>query len=373
MTPMKSQFPWIPLVKSAFYSYPFYFHVILSPKVLSTLDCCAEPLENSFVFVSGATSGIGLELAKSFGRNGFNVIVHGRNQEKIQKTIELLEKEKPKESESRQKFLGFEMDFREDAGKCGEKFEKFLKKDKIDIDIMINNAGTAKMSRYSTESLQDIQNMMNTNYLVPTALTQKWIQQRLTQTHEITLETPKKSILLNISSMAAINPNPYSTGYAASKAALFTSTRALASELAHLEGEHSSHFWDILKKKQEKLEKEDKKETSFGFHVDKAKLNLKVLNITPDYVSTPMIRNKPTSFRVISPEELASMLYLLSVKRLPMKFNSYIEVTGNWKHELLKTISIRTPPNLQFKEMREELEEAIQFTEKIEARRRGKH
>jgi len=42
----------------------------------------------SYAVITGATGGIGKSLAKNLYRKGFNVIIHGRNEKKLQATVE---------------------------------------------------------------------------------------------------------------------------------------------------------------------------------------------------------------------------------------------------------------------------------------------
>lgn len=57
-------------------------------KAESQLDIRIPDLSGKNALVTGSTSGIGMEVAKSLGRMGANVYVHGRNKEKGEKIME---------------------------------------------------------------------------------------------------------------------------------------------------------------------------------------------------------------------------------------------------------------------------------------------
>ena len=53
-------------------------------------------MDNNYVLITGASSGIGYELAKLFKRDGYNLILVARDKEKLQMAVDKLNNEKNK-------------------------------------------------------------------------------------------------------------------------------------------------------------------------------------------------------------------------------------------------------------------------------------
>jgi 3-hydroxy acid dehydrogenase / malonic semialdehyde reductase len=90
---------------------------------------------NRTIFVTGATSGFGKAIATLFAKNGYNVIINGRRNERLQELKQSLENEYHVQVTS----LCF--DVRDKV--ATEKAIDELKKSVTQIDILVNNAGLA--------------------------------------------------------------------------------------------------------------------------------------------------------------------------------------------------------------------------------------
>ena len=89
-------------------------------------------MDNNYVLITGASSGIGYELAKLFKRDGYNLILVARDKEKLQMAVDKLNNEK-------NKIIMLDVDLsREDEV---DKLIKYINKNEIDINILVNNAG----------------------------------------------------------------------------------------------------------------------------------------------------------------------------------------------------------------------------------------
>ena len=73
-------------------AFRFIFKGVPVKKVYARIDQVAPSslLKGRTALVTGGSSGIGLEIAKSFMRAGANVIITGRNEEKLLKAVEQL-------------------------------------------------------------------------------------------------------------------------------------------------------------------------------------------------------------------------------------------------------------------------------------------
>ncbi len=92
-----------------------------------------------------------------------------------------------------------------------------------DINLLINNAGTAELVSALTGPLTAIKNDMETNYFGTLAMIRAF---------KPVLEKQQDSALVNIVSISAFVNNPLASGYCASKAALFSLSQGLRIALA---------------------------------------------------------------------------------------------------------------------------------------------
>ena len=96
-----------------------------------------------YALITGATDGIGKAAAKELYQRGFNLVIHGRNPEKLAKVQEEI------------KALGFERDVRvwvENASKEGIDYEAAARQwDDIHLTLLVNNVGGAppRAARYA--------------------------------------------------------------------------------------------------------------------------------------------------------------------------------------------------------------------------------
>lgn len=85
-----------------------------------------------YALVTGATDGIGKETAKELYQRGFNIILHGRNAQKLDKV-----KEEIKQMGSREVRV-----WAEDASRAQIDFEKVVRQwDDIEITLVVHNVG----------------------------------------------------------------------------------------------------------------------------------------------------------------------------------------------------------------------------------------
>ncbi len=162
------------------------------------------------VIVSGASSGIGKELAIAFSKKGFDVLAIARSKDKLQNLkldydkIQILSCDLSKD-ESRDSF--------ESALSAWEK-----------IDIIINNAGQLLNKPFLESTTNDFLDMFNVNVLSSVRLIQ-WSYSRL--------EKSDSAHIVNISSMGGFQGSSKFSGlsaYSSAKGALTILTECIASE-----------------------------------------------------------------------------------------------------------------------------------------------
>lgn len=165
------------------------------------------------VIVSGAASGLGLELTKQLLKEGANVAAIDINEENLKKLSEELNTKKLKT-------------YVVDMGNVDsiKKFREDYKKDYTDVDIIINNAGIIQPF-VKVDSLDDntINRVMNVNFFGPLNLIRLFMD-------DLTKDK-KEQYIVNVASMGGFFPFPGQTIYGASKAALKIFTEGLFAEL----------------------------------------------------------------------------------------------------------------------------------------------
>lgn len=166
------------------------------------------------VLITGASSGIGAATAKYLTELGASVVLTGRNADNLNKTgseCEAVGKEKPF-------LLVADVTSTDDNVRVINKtIEKFGK-----LDVLVNNAGKGLPGSIENTSLEQFDDIMNTNVRGVYHLTM------LAVPHLI----KSKGNIVNVSSVAGTRSFPNVLAYCVSKAALDQFTRCVALELA---------------------------------------------------------------------------------------------------------------------------------------------
>lgn len=166
------------------------------------------------VLITGATSGIGLSLAKQFGMHGYNLILVARDTKAVeQKARELT-------SEYNIHTFGISADLSDE--KAPQTLFDTLKRRKIVIDILVNNAGFGMYGDFVTIDVEKHLNLIDLNIKALTALTRLFLPAMIER---------KKGKILNTASTAAFQPGPHMAVYYATKAYVLSLSEALSSEL----------------------------------------------------------------------------------------------------------------------------------------------
>ena len=173
-------------------------------------------MSKKIVLVTGATSGIGEGCARRFAQGGYNVIVTGRNLEKLESLKTQLEKEGVDVLP-----LAFDVRDREAAKEAIERWPEQWKS----IDVLINNAGLARGLEPEYEgSFDDWDQMIDTN-----------IKGLLTMTRLIVPDMVKRNHghVINIGSVAGDAAYAGGNVYCATKAAVKAITDGLRIDIAN--------------------------------------------------------------------------------------------------------------------------------------------
>lgn len=170
--------------------------------------------KQKIAIVTGASRGIGREVAKELAESGITVIAnYNKSEEEAKKLQQELE-----EQNLKLEIFKADVSKREDVKKLVEyTIEKHGK-----IDILINNAGISEYKLFTDETDEDWDKLINTNLYSAFAMSQEVIPNMV---HN------KKGCIINISSIWGIVGGSLEVLYSISKAGLDGMTKALAKEL----------------------------------------------------------------------------------------------------------------------------------------------
>lgn len=155
------------------------------------------------VLITGASSGIGASTAIYFSRHGATLSIIGRNPENLSKTLEKCVKVAP--ANTPEPFLILADVTKDSAKIINETVAKFGK-----LDVLVNNAGIARYNSIETSSLEEFDEVINTNLKAVYHLTMLAIP-HLAKT---------QGNIVNVSSLCGIRTLTNGCAYGISKAGL---------------------------------------------------------------------------------------------------------------------------------------------------------
>ena len=163
--------------------------------------------------VTGATGGLGEEIARTLHRQGAIVGIHGTREEKL--------KELAGELGDRVMIFPANLSDRDSVKALGEKAEAEMD----GVDILVNNAGITRDGLFVRMSDKDWDDVIEVN------LTSVF---RLTRELAYPMMRRKGGRIINITSIVGVTGNPGQANYCASKAGMIGFTKSLAQEIASL-------------------------------------------------------------------------------------------------------------------------------------------
>lgn len=169
---------------------------------------------NKVVIVTGASRGIGREIAKGLARKGYKIIANYNKSEK-----QILELKKELEEEK----INIDI-FKADISKRDEvkKIVEYTINKYGKIDILINNAGISQIKEFTQITDEDWNRMINTNLNSVFYITQESCKNMI---HN------KNGCIINISSIWGLVGSSCEVHYSVSKAGIDAMTKSLAKEL----------------------------------------------------------------------------------------------------------------------------------------------
>lgn len=158
--------------------------------------------------VTGASSGIGLEIAKYLDSLGYEIVLVAREKEKLESVA--------KQLTNKSKIIVMDLSQIENI----KSLYVLVKND--DIDVLVNNAGFGLCGQFVEEDLTKELNMIDLNIKTVHVLTKLFLKD---------MKRKNKGYILNVASSAAFQSGPLMATYYSTKAYVYRLTEAIYYEL----------------------------------------------------------------------------------------------------------------------------------------------
>lgn len=254
---------------------------------------------NQCALITGATSGIGYELAKLFAADNYNLVIVARNQDELDATANELKQQYGINVTTIVKDL-FQQDNAFEL--CDE-----LKESNVKIDVLVNDAGQGYYGKFIETDIYRELDIINLNIASLIILTKHFLKEMVER---------GDGKILNLSSIAGKIPGPYQSVYHGTKAFVQSFTEAIRSEVkdsgvtitALLPGATDTDFFNKADMQESKIVQEGKmadpaKVAKDGYDAlmsgdDKVvsgfknKMQVAMGNITPDATAADMMKKQ---------------------------------------------------------------------------------
>lgn len=167
------------------------------------------------VIITGSNRGIGKSMVEAFAATGANIWACAR---KNNPEFESWLKETAEKHNVWIKPVSFELT---DAEAINVGIQSIIDEGQP-IDVLVNNAGISTVGLLNMSKVEDIEKLFNVNYFAMLRIIQK-VSKRMSR--------QRKGCIINMGSIAGIEPQPGKIAYGSSKAAVMMMTKCLAKEL----------------------------------------------------------------------------------------------------------------------------------------------
>ena len=168
-----------------------------------------------YTLITGASGGIGFELAVIMAEKGHNLILTARSEEKLNNIARQLIKNHGIDAIS----IPADLSVTADRNRLIDE----IRRQNIHIENLINNAGFGDLGAFETSDWAKNEEMIQLNITALTHLTREFLPD---------MRKAKSGRIMNVASIAAFMPGPLMSVYYASKAYVLSFSEALAGELA---------------------------------------------------------------------------------------------------------------------------------------------
>ncbi len=156
--------------------------------------------------VTGASSGIGRDIAKELSKRGYDIILVARNEEKLNEVA--------KEIKTKVQIIPMDISIVDNCKKIYDLVD--------DIDILVNNAGFGVFGRFTNTDLDREVQLINTNVTAVHVLTKLFLKKMVKK---------DSGYILNVSSIAGHLPGPLMAAYYSSKHYVYILSASINEEL----------------------------------------------------------------------------------------------------------------------------------------------
>jgi short-subunit dehydrogenase len=172
---------------------------------------------NKYALITGASSGIGYELAKLFAQEGYNLVIVGRNHDVLR--------------EKANEFKNFGINvipLVKNLFNPDEAYSVYadLKQNNISPEILVNDAGQGLYGKFQDTEIHREIDLVNLNITSVLILTKLFLKDRLPQ---------NSGKILNLASIASKAPGPWQSVYHGTKAFILSWSEAIREELKDTE------------------------------------------------------------------------------------------------------------------------------------------
>lgn len=169
---------------------------------------------NKVAFITGATRGIGRQIAITLAKEGFDIAINYRKENE-----DLIETKKMVEDQKVKCFTvqGDVSSFEDSERMVNDIIEEFNH-----IDILVNNAGITKDMLLMRMKKEDFESVIGVNLVGTFNITKNVIPYMMKN---------RSGRIINVSSVVGISGNAGQTNYSASKAGIIGFTKSLAKEV----------------------------------------------------------------------------------------------------------------------------------------------
>jgi short-subunit dehydrogenase len=170
--------------------------------------------KNQTALITGASAGIGRELAKLFAKDGYSLVLVARTASRLNLFADELQRQFSISART------FALDLV--AASAPQSLFDQLTRENIAIDVLVNNAGYGKLGAFAEVAAEESLGQIQLNITALTHLTKLFLGPMLQR---------KSGKILNVASTAGFQPGPLMAVYYATKAYVISFSEALANEL----------------------------------------------------------------------------------------------------------------------------------------------
>ena len=156
--------------------------------------------------VTGASSGIGRDIAIQLSKRGYDIVAVAREKEKLKELKEYIN--------TNLEIIAMDISIKDN---CVELFNKVGY-----VDILVNNAGFGIFGKFTQTDIDRELNLINTNIVAVHILTKLFLQEMINK---------NRGYILNVASIAGHLPGPLMAAYYSSKAYVYTLSTSINEEL----------------------------------------------------------------------------------------------------------------------------------------------